>query len=176
MLGARQDQTLDRAFQQIGLSDCQGPSETQPSSSSCGLSSARPSLNEHSLASCRNFISHTPSASPSFYAQGYSCHDPRQALRGGTYYENYPGYSIQLPSWMACGPGAIGQERATAPPAQVRSRPYPQQHRAPSRVVGRQNSDYTSGHHNVVDVERIRRGLDVRTTVINFMFAILRHH
>lgn len=77
---------------------------------------------------------------------------------------------------MACGPGAIGQERATAPPAQIRSRPYPQQHHAPSRVVGRQNSDYSSGHHNVVDVERIRRGLDVRTTVINSVFAILRHY
>ena len=77
---------------------------------------------------------------------------------------------------MAYGPGAIGQEREMAPPPQVRSGPYPQQHRGSSRMVGRQNSDYTSGHHNVVDVERIRRGLDVRTTVINPIFVALLSH
>lgn len=77
---------------------------------------------------------------------------------------------------MAYGPGAIGQERGTVPSPQVRSGPYPQQQRGPLRVVGRQNNDYTSGHHNVVDVERIRRGLDVRTTVINPIFATLLCH
>ena len=29
----------------------------------------------------------------------------------------------------------------------------------------RQNCEYAAGHHNIVDIERIRQGLDVRTTV-----------
>lgn len=176
LLGARQDRTLDKVFQQMGLSDHQSPSETQPSTLSCLPPSARPSVNEHPPASRRNIISHVTSTPPSYYAHDHLGHDSRQALRGGSYYNNYPGYAVQLPSWMACGPGAIGQERGTAPPPQIRSGPYPQQQRGPSRMVGRQNNDYTSGHHNVVDVERIRRGLDVRTTVTNPTIAILLHH
>lgn len=175
LLGARLDRDLDQAFEKVGLSDDQIPSETQPSATSCGPSSARPSLNDHSPASRRNFISHVTST-PSYYAHGYTSHDSRQASAGGSFNADNPGYALQLPSWMAYGPGAIGQERGTAPPPQVRSGPYSLQHRGPARMVGRQNSDYTSGHHNVVDVERIRRGLDVRTTVINPIFATLLHH
>ncbi|SLM35773.1 meiosis protein mei2 [Lasallia pustulata] len=165
LLGARLDRDLDQAFEKVGLSDDQIPSETQPSATSCGPSSARPSLNDHSPASRRNFISHVTST-PSYYAHGYTSHDSRQASAGGSFNADNPGYALQLPSWMAYGPGAIGQERGTAPPPQVRSGPYSLQHRGPARMVGRQNSDYTSGHHNVVDVERIRRGLDVRTTIM----------
>jgi hypothetical protein len=39
------------------------------------------------------------------------------------------------------------------------------QRRGPPCFGGRHTHDFASGHHNVVDVERIRRGLDVRTTV-----------
>ena len=35
----------------------------------------------------------------------------------------------------------------------------------PHKNGQRHNHEYASGHHNVVDVERIRQGLDVRTTV-----------
>ena len=35
-----------------------------------------------------------------------------------------------------------------------------------SKLSLRQHSDCLSGHHNVVDVERIRLGLDVRTTIM----------
>ena len=43
---------------------------------------------------------------------------------------------------------------------------YPvQQHRHIGKPVARQGHEYGSAHHNFVDVERIRQGTDVRTTV-----------
>lgn len=61
-------------------------------------------------------------------------------------------------------PGAIGQERG-----QLRhSRSHYGQQISGGHITsraGRSEQDYASGHHNVVDIERIRRGLDVRTTV-----------
>ena len=38
--------------------------------------------------------------------------------------------------------------------------------RNPTRIGLRQTSEYGGGHHNIVDTDRIRKGLDVRTTVI----------
>lgn len=44
--------------------------------------------------------------------------------------------------------------------------PYPiPQQRHSGKPVTRQGHEYGSAHHNVVDVERIRQGTDVRTTV-----------
>lgn len=63
------------------------------------------------------------------------------------------------------GPGAIGQERGQVYQPHHKNNSYSPQRRGQSRFGNRHNHDFTSGHHNVVDVERIRRGLDVRTTV-----------
>ena len=90
-------------------------------------------------------------------------------------------YGLQSPFWTPYTPGAIGQERGTpimspyTPGAIGQDRGnsimspysgiYPYQQRTPGKLIGRSPHDYSSGHHNVVDVERIRQGLDVRTTV-----------
>ena len=72
---------------------------------------------------------------------------------------------VPLGPWDVLGPGAIGQERGQTFQPQFRSGPYSPQRRGPPKFGGRHTHDFASGHHNVVDVERIRRGLDVRTTV-----------
>jgi len=72
---------------------------------------------------------------------------------------------VPLGAWDVFGPGAIGQERGQTYQAQFRNGAYSPQRRGPPRFGGRHTHDFASGHHNVVDVERIRRGLDVRTTV-----------
>ncbi|KAI9796807.1 MAG: hypothetical protein M1833_005950 [Piccolia ochrophora] len=62
--------------------------------------------------------------------------------------------------------GAIGQERS-----QLQHLRFPHIANSSSRqlttkLTGRCDQDFASGHHNVVDIERIRRGLDVRTTIM----------
>ncbi|KAI4168913.1 MAG: hypothetical protein LQ343_006035 [Gyalolechia ehrenbergii] len=60
------------------------------------------------------------------------------------------------------GPGAIGQERISP------LSPFDTLHhhaRAPFKNGGRHVREHSVGHHNIVDVERIRQGADVRTTV-----------
>lgn len=70
-------------------------------------------------------------------------------------------FSLQSPLYSPYSPGAIGQERGT--PLSSNPRPgYYNPQRANAKASGR---DYASGHHNVVDVDRIRQGIDVRTTV-----------
>ncbi|KAI9836681.1 MAG: hypothetical protein M1819_001317 [Sarea resinae] len=60
-------------------------------------------------------------------------------------------------------PGAIGQERGQFCHPQYRTGPQSPQRRGQPRHGGRHDH---GGHHNVVDIERIRRGLDVRTTIM----------
>lgn len=100
-------------------------------------------------------------------------------------YSPFPDCTLQSPSWTAYSPGAyspgsyspgmynpygyspgaIGQERIVPHTPQPRAPYYLQQQRGLTKLVGCQNHDYASGHHNVVDVDRIRQGTDVRTTV-----------
>lgn len=95
-------------------------------------------------------------------------------------YTQFLDYGPQSPIWPAYSPsayssgsyssslyspGAIGQERGAPLLSQHRPGYYPQQQRGIGKLGGRPTHDYASGHHNVVDVERIRQGTDVRTTV-----------
>ena len=72
---------------------------------------------------------------------------------------------LPSPVWSAFNPGAIGQERGAPTYLHQRQAYYPQQNRGQSKIGGRQSHDYASGHHNIVDIDRIRQGIDVRTTV-----------
>lgn len=81
------------------------------------------------------------------------------------FFSPYPEYGLSSPIWSPYTPGAIGQERGTPMLPPYRSAYYPYQQRLPHKYMGR-HSDYPSGSHNVVDVERIRQGLDVRTTIM----------
>ncbi|KAI9757851.1 MAG: hypothetical protein M4579_003287 [Chaenotheca gracillima] len=73
------------------------------------------------------------------------------------------------------GPSAIGQERGqfgSFQPSPVHLPPMqpgpvrPSPRRTQGRANGNHDYDYASGNHNVVDVGRIRQGLDVRTTIM----------
>ncbi|KAI9844093.1 MAG: hypothetical protein M1837_005807 [Sclerophora amabilis] len=72
-------------------------------------------------------------------------------------------------TWQVSGPwdvhGTIGQERAQPRNARhVNMRSSPR--RGHGRTSGRQEHDSGPNSHNIVDVGRIRRGLDVRTTIM----------
>ncbi|KAL8889138.1 MAG: hypothetical protein Q9215_003527 [Flavoplaca cf. flavocitrina] len=76
-------------------------------------------------------------------------------------------HGTQSPTWSnfnatLSNPGAIGQERHTPISPFHCSNPHP---RNLMRHGGRHLPDHSSGHHNVVDINRIRKGADVRTTV-----------
>ena len=68
------------------------------------------------------------------------------------------------PVWSPFGPGTIGQERGTQFAACTHQDRYGQQKRVQGQLF-RRFTDNASGHHNVVDIDRIRQGTDVRTTV-----------
>ena len=57
----------------------------------------------------------------------------------------------------------------------ARSNPVLQQQQTIPRPGARHHNDYSSGHHNVVDVERIRQGLDVRTTVSELRVTVVSY-
>lgn len=99
---------------------------------------------------------------------------PRHRERAGFYPPPFAGprylEDCFLPGAMAPwdAHGTIGQERGQ----QIRQPNFPPTPFSPNRRTamrmggGRNDHDYNSGHHNVVDVERIRHGLDVRTTIM----------
>ncbi|KAL8791431.1 MAG: hypothetical protein Q9213_000047 [Squamulea squamosa] len=81
---------------------------------------------------------------------------------------SYPASGMQTPTWSSfdatsSNPGAVGQERQTPMSSFHSLHQYP---RSLVRHGGRQAPDPSSGHHNVVDVNRIRKGADVRTTAM----------
>ena len=78
---------------------------------------------------------------------------------------SFSGYGMSSPLWSPYSPGAIGQERGSPLASLDRSEIYHHQAKLLSRTNSRQNMDFAAANHNVVDVERIRAGLDVRTTV-----------
>lgn len=99
------------------------------------------------------------------YTQGYSDTEPLRGRYSGSPFDEYPGYGTHMTPWASVAPGMAGQARDLGPPNQARNGPLLQQQQVLSRPGARQHNDYASGHHNVVDIERIRQGLDVRTTV-----------
>ena len=107
---------------------------------------------------------HTPSSHHN-YSQGYVGGASDQSPFWSPNYSTFMNSGLQSPIWSPFNPGAIGQERGAPTLLQQRQGYYPQQNRGQSKIGGRQSHDYASGHHNIVDIERIRQGIDVRTTV-----------
>lgn len=93
--------------------------------------------------------------------------DPGNGSLLSPYLRPSPAFGQQTPPWgifnaTSYGPGAIGQERNSA------LSPFNSLHQPPQifwRPGGRHVREHSGGHHNVVDVARIRQGADVRTTV-----------
>lgn len=88
-----------------------------------------------------------------------------QSSLWGSNYSTYVDAGLQSPIWPVFNPGAIGQERGASTLLHQRQGYYPQQNRGQTKIGGRPAHDYASGHHNIVDIDRIRQGIDVRTTV-----------
>lgn len=108
---------------------------------------------------------HTPS-SHQVYRQGYVGGSSDQShFWSPNNYSTFLHSGPQPPIWSAFTPGAIGQERGTSTFVRQRQQYYPQHNRGQGKIGGRQSHDYASGHHNIVDIDRIRKGIDVRTTV-----------
>lgn len=79
-------------------------------------------------------------------------------------YNPFLDFPQQSPIWPPFSPGAIGQERGTPLLSCTHQERYGQQKRGQAQMLRRYNEN-PSGHHNVVDIDRIRQGTDVRTTV-----------
>ena len=107
---------------------------------------------------------HTPSSHPT-YSQGYMSGNSDRSAFWSPNYNTFLNSGLQSPIWSGLNLGAIGQERGTPALIQQRHGYYPQQNKAQTKNTGRQSHDYASGHHNIVDIDRIRQGIDVRTTV-----------
>ena len=75
-----------------------------------------------------------------------------------------PEFPQHSSAWSSSSLGAIGQERGTPLLRRGQHEHYDQQKRSQGSVFRRYN-DSPSGHHNVVDIDRICHGTDVRTTV-----------
>lgn len=137
----------------------------ETSSSSSFSQHPYPTPGSRPLACRKDFDQqHTP-LSHHIYSQGYVGGNPDQSPFWSPHYSNFLHSGLQSPVWSAFTPGAIGQERGASPLIRQRQAYYPQHNRGQSKIGGRQSHDYASGHHNIVDIDRIRKGIDVRTTV-----------
>ena len=162
-----EDSFLDERFSQMGL-------ESGPTNSTMPIPRA-PLLSPYSVASPSHNSTLTPGfvnspTSPMFFGGLSPGFLVQQAGDGSPISRNllsYPTSGMQTPTWSSfdatsSNPGAIGQERHTPMSSFHNPNQYP---RSLVRHGGRNVPDHSTGHHNVVDVNRIRKGADVRTTV-----------
>ena len=123
-----------------------------------------PQLSNRSFSNHRE-LQRTHMPSPlNLQKSGYSAPESTETSPYSPFFSPYVDYGVQSPLWSPYTPGAIGQERGGSMLSPY-SGIHPYQQRSPAKYLGRSPQDYSSGHHNVVDIERIRQGLDVRTTV-----------
>ena len=159
----QEDSALDKAFSNMSVNGYRQPNGFQYARNSSSYQtnlSARP-LGDRKEAS----VLHTPPAFGSI-AAGYGT--AAVSLSSPTWSPNsdsYNGYGTSSALWSPYSPGTIGQERGSAIfPSQRRTLQH-QQPRVHVRFSGRHQHEFSAVHHNVVDVDRIQAGLDVRTTV-----------
>ncbi|MCJ1435175.1 hypothetical protein MMC27_004546 [Xylographa pallens] len=95
---------------------------------------------------------------------GYTARDRQQNSQHSNTY-SYPHHEMPSLSWQACAMAPVGQ-RMMPQNLQGYLGPVAQRQYGPYKNGPRHNHEFASGHHNVVDIERIRQGLDVRTTIM----------
>lgn len=142
--------------------DTYGP-ETSSSSSYSQHPYSTPA--SRSLTYRKDFSQQHTASSHHSYSQGFLGESCNQSPFWSPNCSTFLNSGLHSPIWSAFNPGAIGQERGTSTHLHPRQGVYPQQCRGQSKIGGRQSHDSASGHHNIVDIDRIRRGIDVRTTV-----------
>lgn len=118
-----------------------------------------------SFAFHRDFNTHQMPTPLNLQKTNFNGPDSGETSPFSPFFSPYPEYGMQSPLWSPYTPGAIGQERSASVLSPYRPGYYSSHQRVPHKYMGR-HSDFPSGHHNVVDVERIRQGLDVRTTIM----------
>ena len=87
------------------------------------------------------------------------------SARAGSFSNVYLNCESPTHSWEMLNPGSVRHAQAITPTQHAHgyTNIYEPQH--PAKNASRQQNDYASSHHNVVDIDRICQGLDVRTTV-----------
>ena len=120
-----------------------------------------PGSNQPSPVGTRYFQPLSPSGSTT---SGYT-YSPDSGSLHGYQFLGVPRSALPAASWTPLGCGGLPNDHAIASRESLCSAFLTPTYRTPSKLTGRRDMDYLSGHHNVVDVERIRQGLDVRTTV-----------
>ncbi|KAL8726930.1 MAG: hypothetical protein Q9166_006387 [cf. Caloplaca sp. 2 TL-2023] len=164
----QEDTYLDDRFSQMGLDGIPAPPEMPMRRS--------PLPSPYSVATPSHDGTLTPGLfnaqnSPSI-SGGLSLGCPVPQFSDGSptsqYLTSYPASGMQSPVWTSfdaasSGPGAIGQERYSPLPSFGGIHQYP---RGFVRHDGRHIPDFSGGHHNVVEIDRIRKGADVRTTIM----------
>lgn len=158
------DSTIVRSFGNLTLGSCRGIYNAEYLTSPLASPVFHPNSADRSLGYRSEFQSGQLIPSPEEHGQGFT---PRSSSQSSPWSPGYSPYSDFGPHspWAALNPGAVGQERGSPHYPQARSGQYVHQQRSSGKSAGRQSHDFSSGHHNVVDVERIRLGTDVRTTV-----------
>ena len=136
--------------------------ETVPEpTSSISLSPSTPDLNRSSVVGSRYLQHRLPDGSA---ASRYACLSDLDTPYSYQLH-NVPHFGIPAPSWKQLSPGIMTSDHAPVSRVPSCGNLIAGTYRNSPRITGRRDNDYLSGHHNVVDVERIRQGLDVRTTV-----------
>ncbi|KAL8737938.1 MAG: hypothetical protein Q9181_001201 [Wetmoreana brouardii] len=163
LIVGREDTGLESRFHHLGLEGGAGTWITQVQRSPLPSPYSVPSPIA-SEALTPNFLNaqHSPallgSTSPSYTVQ--------TSGNGSLFSPSFPAFGMQTPAWNGLaaplGPGTMGQVQHSPLLPFGAYRNYP---RGFVRQGGRHIQDYSGGHHNVVDVGRIRKGADVRTTV-----------
>lgn len=111
-----------------------------------------------------------PQRSPSRFggtSPSYAVHGADVGSLLSPYLPASPAFALRNPTWtgvdvISHGHGAMVQ--GSHSPLHLPAT-YRQNTRGTIRQGGRNLQDYSCGHHNVVDADRIRKGADVRTTV-----------
>ena len=166
------DSALDKAFNGMNIGDYHEPNESFVSQGSSPYVSNHPvqSVGNHNRANNSHVASPWAANAPS-----YGSAMPLSGPAWNPSPNPYNGYSVPSTLWSQYNPGTIGQERGSAMLAPQRHpipRPHPKPH---ARFGSRQQHDFSGLHHNVVDVDRIQAGLDVRTTVSSQFLYFLSH-
>lgn len=160
-----QETTLESDFASMSLFDrldMRGPETSSSSPLSPRPYSTRAS---RPLTYRKDFNEHHAASSHHIYSEGYVGRSSDQSAFCNPSYSTFLNPGLQSPIWSAFNPGAIGQERGTPTFLHQRQGYYPQQNRGQNKIGGRQPHEHASGHHNIVDIGRIAKGIDVRTTV-----------
>lgn len=161
----QQDTSISKAFGNMNLSSCHDIYNADYLNSPLASPLFYPNSTSQSLGCVSEYQNEYSLSSTEDYGSGFTPRSSGPSSPWSPAYSPYSDFGLRSPSWAAFNPGAVGQERATPLLTQVRSGHFLQQQRSSGKPAGRHSHDYSSGHHNVVEVDRIRLGTDVRTTV-----------